>query len=98
MATEHKTRSHNCAGISEATWAGDDLEMWIAGQTANILDAAPALGSTDWGSPDAMPADGSNAIGNGQELPSGFDATDYSGAVDPGGEDWTQAGWANFAP
>ena len=28
----------------------------------------------------------------------GFDATDYSGAVDPNGEDWTAASWINYSP
>jgi hypothetical protein len=82
----------------DATWTGADLQSWIEGQTANITDTAPALGSAEWGNPDIMPADGSNVIGNGQTLPSGFDATDYSGAVEPGGTDWTQAGWANYVP
>ena len=58
-------------------------------------EAEPMLGSTDWGSPDIMPMSGSpmesGAVDPGPE----FEATDYVGAVEPGGDTW-RAGWTTF--
>ena len=80
---------------SDVTWTADDLQMLI--DDGGNTEADPMLGSATWGSPDIMPAAGSPAE-SGAVAPGGsFDATDYVGAVDPAGENWTAAGWTNYA-
>ena len=54
------------------------------------------LTSATWGSPDPTPAADSPVAGIAA-TPSDawFDATDYAGAVAPGGDNW-MAGWTSF--
>ena len=84
---------------SSATWTGADLQAWIESAGMNVLDTDAGLPSAAWGSPNIAPAADSAAAGAGQTLPSGFTATDYAGAVEPGtSDDWTQAAWINYTP
>jgi hypothetical protein len=62
----------------------------------NILDTDPQLGSIAWGSLDAAPRAGSPVLGAGQAV-SGFEATDYLGAIKDADSDWTR-GWTNWSP
>lgn len=87
----------NILGADPHTSGADSLDT--AGWTAWIEDAAranqstdPGLGSTAWGSPDAVPS--GDVSGDG----SGCGGTSYVGAVDPTGEDWTAASWINYTP
>jgi hypothetical protein len=83
-------------GTDDGTmWTGADLETWIMGLTGNLTDD-PALPSVSWGSVNGAPAGDSPAAGAGQ-TPSGFEATSYAGAIEPGGEDWTKASWTNYS-
>jgi hypothetical protein len=58
------------------------------------LTTDPGLGTT-WGSANAMP---SNDVAGDGTVGSGCEATSYIGAVDPAGDDWTQAAWINYSP
>ena len=81
-------------GEEAVMWTVDDLESFLL--ESNMDGTDPGLPSTAWGSPNIAPAADSPAAGAGA-TPSGFEATDYAGAVEPGtSDDWTQAGWINY--
>ncbi|HLT40107.1 MAG TPA: hypothetical protein VK034_27690, partial [Enhygromyxa sp.] len=69
-------------------------EAWVMDAANANLTSDPGLGNS-WGSPNAMPS--GDVAGNGT-VGAGCEATNYIGAVDPAGEDWTQAGWINYTP
>ncbi|MFO7564639.1 MAG: hypothetical protein R6X02_18495 [Enhygromyxa sp.] len=75
--------------LDDAGWAA-----WVMDAGNANLGTDPGLGTT-WGSPDASPS--GDVSGNGT-VGSGCEPTDYIGAVDPNGEDWTQASWINWVP
>jgi len=78
---------------SDITWTAADLQTFI--DDGGNTEADPMLGSTAWGSPDIAPGAGS-PVESGAVAPGGsFEATDYVGAVEPGGDNWT-TGWTNF--
>lgn len=82
----------------QASWTPAEFETFILDQMGN-MDGVTVDGlDATWGSPNAAPAAGSVADGAGA-TPSDafFDATTYAGAVDPAGDDWTQAGWINYS-
>lgn len=84
-------------GVDDGTaWTASDLETWI--MTGAVTVADPMLPSIDWGSPDVAVATGTPAEGAGATPSNGyFDETTYAGAVEPGGTDWTQESWINYA-
>ncbi|MEZ4427710.1 MAG: hypothetical protein R3A51_08500 [Nannocystaceae bacterium] len=61
----------------------------------NTVGADPLLGSLTWGAPNVTPSAGSPALTAPASPPSGFEATDYIGAVKD--SDWTQAAWISYA-
>ncbi len=80
---------------SDITWTSDDLQTFL--DDGGNLDADPMLASTQWGSPDITLMAGSPAETGAVDPGAGFEATDYVGAIEPGGENWT-LGWTNFNP
>ena len=83
-------------GVDDGTmWDAAALEAWVNMQNG-IMDADPALPSIDWGSVNGAPGGDSPAASAGM-TPSGFEATSYAGAIEPGGEDWTKAAWTNYS-
>jgi hypothetical protein len=83
-------------GDGPYTWTDEDWGTFIMDQMGNQDGVDLGLDAT-WTAPSIQPATGSPAEGAGVSLPNGFEATTYAGAVDPAGEDWTQAGWINYA-
>jgi hypothetical protein len=81
----------------QASWTPEEFATFILDQPSN-MDAVTIDGlDATWGAPVAQPAAGSAAEGAGATPSDAFyDATTYAGAVDPAGEDWTQAGWINY--
>lgn len=78
---------------SDVTWSADDIQSFI--DDGGNTEADPMLGSAQWGDPDIMPMAGS-VVESGAVAPgNSFEATDYVGAVDPAGDDWT-IGWTNY--
>lgn len=75
--------------LDDAGWQAWVMDAGNANRTSD-----PGLG-LEWGSPNAMPAN--DVAGNGA-VGSGCEATDYIGAVDPAGEDWTKQAWINWNP
>lgn len=80
---------------SDITWTAEDLQS-LLDEGANV-DANPMLGSAEWGSPDIAPMTGSPVETGAVDPGAGFEATDYVGAIEPGGVNWT-LGWTNFSP
>ncbi len=78
---------------SDVTWTAEDLQTFI--DEGGNTEADPMVGSADWGSPDIMPAAGSPAESGAVAPGNSFEATDYVGAVEPGGDNWT-TGWTNY--
>lgn len=90
--------SHGGFGVDsegDITWGEPDFEGFVMAEGNGNMEADPMLGSTAWGSADITPAAGSPAETAGQAV-TGFEATTYSGAVEPGGENWTLAAWTNY--
>jgi hypothetical protein len=78
------------------SWDGAAFGTFIMDQMGN-MDGVDLMLDHTWTAPGIQPAAGSPADGGGVTLPGGFEPTTYVGAVDPNGEDWTQAGWINYA-
>ncbi len=78
---------------SDVTWTAEDLQTFI--DDGGNTEADPMLGSAEWGNPDIAPMAGSPVESGAVAPGGGFEATDYIGAVEPGGENWT-LGWTNF--
>ncbi|MGH1342317.1 MAG: hypothetical protein ACRBN8_12235 [Nannocystales bacterium] len=78
---------------SDITWTAEDLQSFL--DDGGNVDADPMLGSTQWGNPDIAPMTGSPVETGAVDPGTGFEATDYVGAIEPGGDDWT-VGWTNF--
>lgn len=79
---------------SDVTWTAEDLQTFI--DDGGNTEADPMVGSTEWGNPDIMPVSGSPAESGAVAPGDSFEATDYVGAVEPGGDDWT-IGWTNYS-
>jgi len=80
---EHQSNSMT---IPQADW-----QAWIEdAERANASDD-PGLASAAWGSPNIVPAGDVSEVAGPCEF-------GYIGAVDPAGEDWTQASWINYTP
>lgn len=86
-------------GEEGTMWSAADLQTWLL-DAGNMDGVDPGLPSVTWGSPNIAPAADSAAASSGATpSDSFFDATSYSGAVEPGtSDDWTQAGWINYTP
>ncbi len=78
---------------SDVTWTGEDLQTFIS--EGGSVEADPMLGSAEWGSPDIAPMAGSPVESGAVNPGAAFEATDYIGAVEPGGDNWT-LGWTNY--
>ncbi len=78
----------------DVTWTAEDFQTFLDDNANMEMD--PMFGSAEWASPDIAPASGSPVEGLAGDAPSGFDATAYIGAVEPGGENWTAASWTNY--
>ena len=79
--------AHNSdsATVDQPAWDGWVMDAARANQAVD-----PGFGSIEWGSPNIVPSADvtvDSACG-----------TSYAGAVDPAGEDWTQASWINYTP
>jgi len=72
----------------------DGWAAWVLDPANDNLESDPGLG-TAWGNPNVVPT--GNVAGNGM-VGAGCEPTDYIGAVDPNGEDWTQESWINYKP
>lgn len=79
---------------SDVTWTAEDLQTFI--DDGGNTEADPMVGSAEWGNPDIMPASGSPAESGAVAPGDSFEATDYVGAVEPGGDNWT-IGWTNYS-
>jgi hypothetical protein len=73
--------------LDSAGWAD-----WINAPARANLQSDPGFGSVEWGNPDITPS--SDVSGDG----SGCGGTSYIGAVDPSGDNWTDASWINYTP
>lgn len=76
--------------LDDAGW-----EAWVLDATNANLESDPGLGSAAWGSPDIVPSGdvaGDGTVGDSCE------PTNYIGAVDPAGTNWTTEAWINYAP
>ena len=74
--------------LDDAGWEG-----WVLDAANSNITDDPGLGSIAWESPDATPGGvvaGAGATGGNCE------PTDYIGAVDPAGDNWTAASWINY--
>lgn len=76
------------------TWSSADLQSFI--DDGGNTEADPMFGAPQWGSPGVMPMAGSPAESGAVDPGDSFEPTDYVGAVEPGGDDWTAAGWTNY--
>jgi hypothetical protein len=89
-------------GMTDGSGGGEELSLegtYFADASRGTVMADPLLGDpTNLTAPNFVPAANSPAAGAGV-APTGafFTATDYIGAFEPGGEDWT-AGWTAYAP
>ncbi|MBV1859967.1 MAG: hypothetical protein KUG77_16260 [Nannocystaceae bacterium] len=79
---------------SDITWTAAYLQSFL--DDGGNIEGDPMLGSVQWGSPDIAPMAGSPVETGAVDPGAGFEATDYVGAVEPGGDNWT-LGWTNFA-
>lgn len=79
---------------SDITWTAEDLQSLI--DEGGNVDADPMLSSAQWGNPDIAPMSGSPVASGAVDPGADFEPTDYVGAVDPDGENWT-LGWTNFS-
>ena len=74
--------------LDDAGWEG-----WVLDAANSNITDDPGLGSIAWENPDATPGGvvaGAGATGGNCE------PTDYIGAVDPAGDNWTAASWINY--
>jgi len=82
----------------DGPYSWDDA-MWgayILDQPGNMEGVDLGLDAT-WTTPNIKPAADSAAVGAGVDPGNpALDATTYVGAVDPEGDDWTQASWTNY--
>jgi hypothetical protein len=78
---------------SDVTWTADDMQTFI--DDGGNSEADPMLGSAEWGNPDIAPMAGSPVESGAVAPGNSFEATDYVGAVEPGGDNWT-IGWTNY--
>ncbi len=84
-------------GSGPYSWTDAEWGEWLLGGDGNMDGVDLGLDVT-WTAPNIQPASDSAAAGGGVAISDGFfDATTYVGAVDPEGEDWTQASWINYA-
>jgi hypothetical protein len=85
-------------GDGPYTWDEMELETFILDQPGN-MDGVDLMLDGTWGAPNVKPAADSAAVGGGVDPGNAaLDATTYVGAVDPeAADDWTQAGWINYA-
>jgi hypothetical protein len=94
--------SHGGYGVDnedggDVTWTSEEFEGFVNAEASGNAEADPMLGSAAWGSPDITPAAASPVAGMAVTPTDGFfDATDYAGAVAPGGDNWTAAAWTNY--
>ena len=79
------THNSESTTVDQPAW-----DMWVMDEARANQAADPGLGSADWGAPNVVPANDVSA--------SGACETSYAGAVDPAGDDWTQASWINYTP
>lgn len=84
----------------DGPYSWDDT-MWgdfLTGQDGNQTDVDLGLDGT-WTTPNIKPAADSAAVGGGVDPGNpALESTTYVGAVDPeAADDWTQAGWINYA-
>lgn len=83
----------------DGPYSWDDA-MWgayILDQPGNMEGVDLGLDGT-WTAPNIQPAADSAAVGAGVDPGNpALDATTFVGAVDPEGDDWTQASWTNYA-
>lgn len=86
-------------GPQGETFTPATLETWIKDATRNNkVGEDPMLPSPAWGNPNIKPAPGGITSTAAIQLPAGFVATTYVGAVDPAAaEDWTKASWVNYS-
>lgn len=68
-----------------AGWMSADFEAWLVGDGGATNGTDCALTSAEFGNPDITPT--ASIPGDGG----------FAGAVDAGGENWTVAGWTNYA-
>ncbi|MBK8716635.1 MAG: hypothetical protein IPN32_18055 [Deltaproteobacteria bacterium] len=82
-------------GSGPYTWTDGEWADFLLGQDGVQDNVDLGLDGT-WTAPNLKPAAGGPADGAGV-TPGSLEATTYVGAVDPNGDDWTQAGWINWA-
>lgn len=70
-------------------------QAWVWDPARENLADAPEFANTTWGSADLTP--GADVTSSGT-VGAGCEATSHIGAVDPAGDDWTQADWINYRP
>ena len=73
------------AGDDMATWTDEDFTTWLTDTAGVTMGTECGLPDTTFGAPGIQPS--AEIAGEGG----------YAGAVDPAGEDWTQAPWINYA-
>ncbi len=84
-------------GDGPYTWTDMMWGEFLLGQTGNMDALDLALDGT-WTTPNAKPAAASAAVGGGVAPGGDLEPTTYVGAVNPdAADDWTQAGWINYA-
>jgi hypothetical protein len=83
-----ETAANDDEGFIEADFFADGLD--------NVFDQDPELADpNNETAPNFIPASGSPASDGAAATPAGFEAADYLGAFEPGGEDWTE-GWTAY--
>ena len=80
---EHASESMT---VDQAAW-----QAWIEDPERGNSANDPGLGSAEWGAPNIAPSNDVSEIAGPCEY-------GFIGAVDPNGEDWTQASWINYTP
>lgn len=82
-------------GSGPYSWTDGEWTDFLLGQDG-VQDEVDLGLDLTWTAPNLKPAAGGPADGSGV-TPGSLEATTYVGAVDPNGDDWTQAGWINWA-